>query len=97
MIWVETLLNELGVKLQEKPCLSCDNLGATFLSSNLVFHARTKHIETDFHFVRERVVAKKLASSLFQGRIKLKTSSLMLIMLGIFEFRCNLNIVQSLD
>jgi hypothetical protein len=30
-------------------------LGATYLSANPIFHARTKHIEVDFHFVRERV------------------------------------------
>jgi hypothetical protein len=51
MIWVETLLTELGVKVLQKPSLWCDNLGATYLSANPVFHARTKHI--DFHFVRE--------------------------------------------
>jgi hypothetical protein len=45
LVWVEVLLRELGVKLKHKPCLWCDNLGATYLSANHVFHARTKHIE----------------------------------------------------
>jgi histone deacetylase 1/2 len=64
LIWVEALLGELGVKLKERPCLWCDNLGATYLSVNPVFHARTKHIEIDFHFVRERV-AKNLLNIRF--------------------------------
>jgi histone deacetylase 1/2 len=60
LIWVEALLRELGVKLQQKPCLWCDNLGATYLSVNPVFHARTRHTEIDFHFVRERVASNRL-------------------------------------
>ena len=49
------MLKELGVFLSRPPVLWCDNVGATYLSANPVFHARTKHIEVDFHFVRERV------------------------------------------
>jgi histone deacetylase 1/2 len=60
MIWVQSLLAELGVKLTQRPCLWCDNLGATYLSANPVFHARAKHIEIDFHFVRERVLRRQL-------------------------------------
>jgi hypothetical protein len=54
-IWISSLLKELGVPRQRTPILWCDNLGATYLTANPVFHARTKHIEIDFHFVRERV------------------------------------------
>ena len=54
------MLKELGVQSKQAPCLWCDNLGATYLSANPVFHARTKHIEIDFHFVRERVARKLL-------------------------------------
>jgi hypothetical protein len=59
VIWVQSLLKELGVPQSRVVCLWCDNIGATYLSANPVFHARTKHIEVDYHFVRERV-AKKL-------------------------------------
>ncbi|KAI5388569.1 hypothetical protein KIW84_074308 [Lathyrus oleraceus] len=42
------------------PILLCDNLSVAILLHNLVLHARTKHIELYIHFIRERVVAKKL-------------------------------------
>jgi hypothetical protein len=58
IMWVQTLLSELGVSHHPVAYLWCDNLGATYLSANPVFHARTKHIEVDYHFVRERVPRK---------------------------------------
>jgi len=42
------------------PIIWCDNLGATYLSANPIFHARTKHVEVDYHFVRDRVVKKEI-------------------------------------
>jgi len=35
-------------------------MGAKYLSANPLFHAITKHIEDDYHFVRERVAQKLL-------------------------------------
>jgi hypothetical protein len=55
IIWVQTLLKEIGIPSPPMAYLWCDNMGVKHLSSNLVFHARTKHIEVDYHFVRERV------------------------------------------
>ena len=33
----------------------CDNVSAIYLAGNPVQHQRTKHIEMDIHFVREKV------------------------------------------
>ena len=54
------LLKDLGVFLHAAPILWCDNVSALAIASNLVFHARTKHIEVDYHFVRERVLRHDL-------------------------------------
>lgn len=40
--------------------LSLDNLEATYLTSNPVYHSQTKCMDIDFHFVRDRVAAKTL-------------------------------------
>ncbi|GJX13011.1 putative RNA-directed DNA polymerase [Tanacetum coccineum] len=55
LTWLQALLHELGIRSTSTPILWCDNLGATYLSPNPIFRARTKHVEIDYHFVREKV------------------------------------------
>jgi histone deacetylase 1/2 len=98
LIWVEALLAELGVRLLHKSSLRCDNLGATYLSANPVFHARTKHIEIDFHFVRERVAKNRLAIHFISSKDQVAdgfTKALPVKKLD--EFKRNLNLLQGLD
>ncbi|KAL6326076.1 hypothetical protein AAG906_000951 [Vitis piasezkii] len=38
----------------------CDNLGLMYLSTNPILHSRTKHIEIDLYFVREKVLQKQI-------------------------------------
>ena len=42
------------------PMIWCDNLGAIYLSVNLIFYARTKHVEVDYYFVHNRVAKKDI-------------------------------------
>jgi hypothetical protein len=54
--WLRMLFCEIKFSLSTTPTIWCDNLSALALASNLVYHARTKHIEIDYHFVREKVL-----------------------------------------
>jgi hypothetical protein len=56
---IQILLIEIGIQSSAQAKLWFDNLVVKYLASNPVLHGRTKHIEVDYHFVRERV-AKKL-------------------------------------
>lgn len=71
IMWTQTLLQELGVESPRAAKLWCDNLGAKYLYANSIFHSCTKHIEVDFHFVRERV-ARKLYLILHIYLLKIK-------------------------
>ena len=54
LTWITFLLHDLGIPIHQPPTLLCDNLSAIYLTKNPAFHTRTKHIELDFHFVREK-------------------------------------------
>jgi len=61
--WVCSLLTELGITLPKMPVIYCDNVGATYLSANPVFHSRMKHLALDYHFIRDNVSAGALRVS----------------------------------
>ncbi|KAK4352696.1 hypothetical protein RND71_028214 [Anisodus tanguticus] len=54
--WLGNLLLELHCLIQKATLVYCDNISVIYLFANPVQHQRTKHIEMDIHFVREKVV-----------------------------------------
>ena len=67
LIWITSLFRELHIPLPP-PTLWCDNIGATYLSANPVFHARMNHIEINFHFVRVQVALQRLHVRIISGK-----------------------------
>ncbi|RVW31775.1 Retrovirus-related Pol polyprotein from transposon RE1 [Vitis vinifera] len=59
LVWIQSLLQELCLPTSP-PILWCDNQSATHLAANPVFHSRSKHIELDLHFIREKVLRQEL-------------------------------------
>ncbi|RVW59390.1 Retrovirus-related Pol polyprotein from transposon RE1 [Vitis vinifera] len=63
LIWLKHLLRELRFGKDEQMKLICDNQAALHIASNPVFHERTKHIEVDCHFIREKIASGCVATS----------------------------------
>jgi hypothetical protein len=53
--WLRQLLHELQTPPSRCTLVYCDNISIVYLSTNPVQHQRTKHVEIDLHFVREKV------------------------------------------
>lgn len=54
-LWLQQLLKELQFSLPKVPCIFSNNINATYVCSNLVFHSHMKHVAIDCHFVHDLV------------------------------------------
>jgi glucan phosphorylase len=91
--WLRQLLQELHNLLQRSTLVYCDNINTIYLSTNPVQHQRTKHVEINLHFVRERVAAGDfwvLSASTMQQFANILTKGLPSSVFA--EFRSSLNI-----
>lgn len=61
MLWLWTLLQDIGIPFTTAPLLWCDNISFAALAHNPIFHGRIKHIEIDAHFIRDQVLSNQLA------------------------------------
>ena len=59
-IWMRRMLKDLGHKQQEATKLLYDNKSTITLSKNAIFHKRTKHIDTRYHYIRELINAREI-------------------------------------
>ncbi|MCF8701902.1 DDE-type integrase/transposase/recombinase, partial [Corynebacterium sp. MC-10] len=57
-IWMRSLLKELGWPQEDPTTICVDNKSALALAKNPVFHDRSKHIDTRYHYIRECITRK---------------------------------------
>jgi len=55
ILWLRIILDDLRISVQDTVKLRCDNQSAISIAHNPVQHDRTKHIEIDRHFIKEKL------------------------------------------
>jgi hypothetical protein len=58
-VWLQRLCSSIGL-VQQAVRLDCDSQSAIFLEKNPSYHSNTKHIDSQYHFVRDMVEEKKV-------------------------------------
>ena len=95
LVWLQGLLQELGASVELPMELHCDNKAAMQIASNPMYHERTKHIEIDCHFIRERlqdgmvkteyIASKDQMADIFTKALGKQLHSDMLFKLGMLD------------
>lgn len=70
LLWLSYLLQEVGLSTPPLTLLT-DNISAQCLARNPIFHARTKHIKLDYHFIQELIEYGKLHLSFVNSKHQL--------------------------
>lgn len=55
IMWLEPLLMELRVAMDDKSRIWCNNTSVVDLSTNLIMHSKFKHVELNLFFIHEKV------------------------------------------
>ena len=60
VVWLRRILEDVGEKKEEPSKVHCDIQSAVKLAHNPIYHAKSKHIELHYHFVREKIESKEI-------------------------------------
>jgi len=71
LLWIKNVLSDLSFKQNETMGLYCDNTPAITIAHNPVQHDRTKHVEIDRHFIKEKLEAGIISFSFVRSELQL--------------------------
>ena len=62
MVWLRSFLEDLGISSPFQMPMHCDNEAAIFIAGNSTVHERTKQIEIDCHYIRDKVMSRVIST-----------------------------------
>ncbi|KAK2965725.1 hypothetical protein RJ640_025451, partial [Escallonia rubra] len=62
LLWLKIILKDLKIKLETPMKLYCDNKSAINIAHNPVQHDKTKHVEVDRHFIKEKLESRLICT-----------------------------------
>ena len=65
ILWIKRVLKELKIAM-----MYCDNKTMVSILHNLVHHDRTKHVEVDGHFIKEKIEQGEICMTYVQPKAK---------------------------
>jgi hypothetical protein len=71
LLWIKSILKDLEIKYMNHINLYCDNKAAIQIAHNPVQHDRTKHVEVDRHFIKEKLDQKIICFSFVKSASQL--------------------------
>jgi Reverse transcriptase (RNA-dependent DNA polymerase) len=71
LTWIKQVLIDLNIKVTEPMKMFCDNQSVRHIATNPVFYKRTKHIEVDCHYIREKVQSKEIKTQFVKRKDQL--------------------------
>lgn len=96
LIWLTTLLTKMHCSPTSPATLFCDNQSALCITSNPVYHERTKHVEIDCHVVRERLQSGFLKTLHVRSELQLADILTNAVQSGLFKSLLSKIGIQSL-
>ena len=63
MMWLHSLLIDMDLPIDVLMSMYCNNQVAIYITNNPTFYERTKHIEVDYHYVREMMMIQGVIST----------------------------------
>ena len=89
LIWFKQLLQELRFGKDGQMTLVCENQATLHIASNPVFHEKTKHINVDCHFIREKIDSGCMTTSFVNSSDQLASIFIKSLRGPRIQFICN--------